>query len=312
MNIGISSCLLGQNVRWNGSNRLDKFLSETLGKYVQWIPACPEVESGLSVPRKPLHLVEINKKTCVLTSDNQCDYTDKIVEWSTCHVRALKSQNLCGYIFKSKSPSCGLDKIKKHSLSGNYLSNNSRGLFVSQLLKSLPQLPVIDDGRLHDSILKENFIQTVFTINRWKNLVSDGITLNDLISFNTNHKLLFLTHSPRRTFMLQYLIFNDTYALSQKVSLYEEDFRDLLKIQSTRQRIANVLTYCTLYLKKYLSVYEQKELRVLITEYFKGYIPLIAPITLIKHYASIFNDEFLNHQIFLAPYPDELRLRNEI
>ena len=217
-----------------------------------------------------------------------------------------------GFILKSKSPSCGLERVKKYNLEGNPLPYTGKGLFALEFLKLFPQIPVIDDGRLHDAKLKENFIQSIFVINHWKIFSDNDPGMSGLFAFHKNHKTLLMTHSLYKTKLLEHIISHDNLPFSRKMSLYERILCHTLKIQSTRQRITNVLRYYLLYLKKNLSINDQNELRMLIAGYYKGYIPLIAPITLIKHHARMDDKDYLKHQVFLNPYPDELKLRNSI
>lgn len=312
MKIGISACLLGQNVRWNGGHQLSTFLRDNLGKYVEWIPVCPEVEIGLPIPREPLHLLKTNSKPRLIARKSKTDYTDSLTEWSSSFFRKNEIKNLCGFILKSLSPSCGTDRVKIYNSDGNLLRANETGFFAKRIYEEFPQLPVIDDGRVHNDCLREHFIQSVFTVDRWNTCIQKDCSLSNLITFHTNHKLLLLAHCPANVSRLDLIIANDSVSESEKVALYNRVLLETIHFPVTRKNNADVLLCFFNYLSEKLSSFNKRELLVIIDKYQKGIIPLIVPIMLIRHYVSVFNTEHLKNQIFLNPYPDELMLRNTI
>ncbi|MBC6933918.1 MAG: DUF1722 domain-containing protein, partial [Candidatus Brocadia sp.] len=193
--MGISSCLLGEKVRYDGRHKLDRFITDTLGQYFEWVPVCPECEYGLPVPREPLRLVGRPESPRLITIKTGIDHTEKMLQWAEKKLGELEQENLCGFIFKSKSPSSGIVGVKMYTPSG-IPSQRGAGIFGGAFMKHFPLIPVIDDGRLHNPQLRENFIENVFVFQRWQK-IQKSKSINDLVEFHTNHKLLMLAHSPR-------------------------------------------------------------------------------------------------------------------
>ncbi len=312
MRVGISSCLLGKNVRWNGGHKLFPFLRDDLGHFVEWIPVCPEVEIDLPIPREPLHLLKTDNELHLIARKSKTDYTETMLQWSLSFLRKIESENLCGFVLKSLSPSCGTDRVKIYNSNGNLLRANGTGLFAKRLSETFPQLPIIDDGRINNGILREHFIQNIFTVDRWNTCIQKDRSLSNLITFHTNHKLLLMAHSPANVSRLDIVIANNNLSESEKISMYYSVLLETIRIPVTRNRNADVLLYCFNYLSERLSSFNRKELLVIIHQYHKGIIPLIVPIMLVRHYVSVFSAEHLKNQTYLNPYPDELMLRNTI
>ena len=191
--IGISSCLLGEKVRYDGGHKLDNYLKDTLGQFIDWVPVCPEVESGLSVPREPMRLVGYTANPRLIKSRSGIDYTDHMLEWAEKRLVGVEQEGLCGFIFKSKSPSSGLRGVKVYASTG-IMSRAGTGIFAKAFIDKFPYTPVEDDGGLSAPDLRENFIERVFVFKRWKEFKIKG-TVRDLIEFHTDHKLLILSHS---------------------------------------------------------------------------------------------------------------------
>jgi uncharacterized protein YbgA (DUF1722 family)/uncharacterized protein YbbK (DUF523 family) len=310
--IGISSCLLGEKVRYDGGHKHDRYITETLGQYFEWVPVCPEVESGLPVPREAMHLIGDPASPRLVTVRTGIDQTERMMKWAEERLKALEQETLSGFIFKSKSPSSGIGGVKVYAPSG-MPSRRGTGIFGNAFMQHFPLIPVIDDGRLHDPGLRENFIERVFVYRRWKELTDRDLSIRGLINFHTEHKLLILSHSQKHNSSLGKLV-----ATSKKrnlQSLYSEYFNLLmegLRLLSTVKKNTNVLLHITGYFKKQLSPDEKEELLEVIEHYHKGYVPLIAPIVLIKHYVRKFDEPYLKRQHYLNPHPIDLMLRNHV
>ncbi len=310
--IGISSCLLGQQVRYDGGHRKDHYLTDTLGRFVEWVPVCPEVESGLPVPREAMRLVGDPKAPRLVTRKTGVDHTESMLKWVRRRLPQLGHDRLCGFIFKSRSPSSGIRGVKVYTKAG-MPGEKGAGIFGGAFIKHFPLLPVEDDGRLHDPSLRENFIERVFVFRRWRDFLEQEGSLKNLVSFHTKHKLLIMAHSPKQYNELGRLVAG---AKSRgRAILLEEYVAGLMKCLSliaTVKKNTNVLMHCMGYFKKKISAEEKQELLEVIGNYHKGLIPLVAPITLLNHYVRKFNEPYLQHQYYLKPHPVELMLRNHV
>ncbi len=310
--LGISSCLLGQKVRYDGRHKLDHYLKETLGQYVDWLPVCPEVEYGLPVPREAMHLAGTSEDPRLVTSRTGVDHTDGMKRWAARRLKGLEKEDLCGFIFKSRSPSSGMRAVKVYSPSG-IPARTGVGVFAGAFMERFPLLPVEDDGRLQDPALRENFIERVFVFKRWKELQGGGAKIKDLVSFHTDHKLLVLSHSTRHYRTLGSMVAGaKQYQPGKLHSEYIYTLMDGLKFLSTTKKNTNVLHHLLGYFKKMISSGEKQELLEVIENYHKGFVPLIVPVTLIKHYVRKYDEQYLARQHYLNPHPVELMLRNHV
>ncbi len=308
--LGISSCLLGEKVRYDGGHRWDRFLTDTLGRYVEFVPVCPEVESGLAVPREPMHLVGDLAQPRLLTVRTGIDHTERLVSWAQKRVEELAAQDLCGFIFKSKSPSSGMERVKVYDNQG-VPAPKGVGLFARIFMERFPLLPVADEGRLHDPALRENFIERLFAYQRWRELLAQDAGSGALVAFHTRHQLLILAHSPRHYREMGQLVaragetpVNELYAGYQTLLLAA------LRLKATPKKNANVLYHLLGYFKKQLTGDEKQELLEVIDAYRREYVPLVVPVTLINHYVRQYNQPYLKEQYYLNPHPLELKLRN--
>jgi len=309
--LGISACLLGEKVRYDGGHKLDHFLKDTLGRFIEWVPVCPEVESGLPVPREAMRLVGSPEAPRLLKSRSGEDYTDHLLTWAAKRLAEVEQEDLCGFIFKSRSPSSGMRGVKVYGSSG-IPSHAGVGLFAKEFMKTFPYTPVEDEGRLCDPDLRENFIERVFVYKRWKEFRKTG-SARDLIEFHTNHKLLILSHSTRHYSLLGSLVANAKKY--QPGVLHEEYLRLLmegLKLIATIRKNTNVLQHMVGYFKKQLQPDEKQEMLEIIDDYHKGYTPLIVPTTLLRHYVRKYDEPYLKRQHYLHPHPTELKLRNHV
>jgi len=310
--IGISTCLLGEKVRYDGGHKHDRYITDTLGQYFEWVPVCPEVEYGLPVPRESMRLVGNPDSPRLVTVRTGIDHTKGMLKWAEKRLRELEKEELCGFIFKSKSPSSGIGGVKVYTPSG-MPSHRGTGIFGGTFILHFPLIPVIDDGRLHNPVLRENFIERVFAYKRWREFIEKGGSIRDLITFHTEHKLLILSHSPRHFRDLGHLVANGKkYTRTELNSQYITMLMKGLELIATVKKSTNVLMHLVGYFKKQLSSDEKKELLEVIDNYHKRLIPLIVPITLIRHYVRKFDEPYLKRQYYLNPHPLELMLRNHV
>jgi uncharacterized protein YbgA (DUF1722 family)/uncharacterized protein YbbK (DUF523 family) len=310
--LGISSCLLGEKVRYDGGQKLDHFITETLGKFVEFVPVCPEVECGLGIPREAMHLSSSPEGPRLVTIRTQVDHTERMRAWAQKRVVELEQEDLCGFIFKSDSPSSGMERVKIYSGKG-MADKTGVGLFAQEFMQHFPLLPVEEEGRLHDPGLRENFLESLFTMKRWRETRALGTKRGHLVDFHTRHKLLIMSHSPKHYGLLGKLV-----ALMKEIPLpemyerYQTLLMEALRLKTTIKKNANVLLHVMGYFKKNLSPAEKEELLRIVNNYQKGYIPLIVPVTLLNHYMWKYDQNYLKSQYYLDPHPLELKLRNHV
>jgi uncharacterized protein YbgA (DUF1722 family)/uncharacterized protein YbbK (DUF523 family) len=299
-------------VRYDGGHKWDRYITDTLGAYCDWVPVCPEVEYGLPIPRESLRLVGDPASPRLVTTRTNVDHTDGMLAWAGEKLKALEREDLCGFIFKARSPSSGISGIKVYTASG-MPSHRGTGIFGGAFLRYFPLIPVIDDGRLHDPQLRENFIERVFVFRRWKDFLKTHPSLKDLIAFHTAHKLLILSHSPRHLSALGKLVAaakgrDRSAVLSEYIRVLMEG----IQLTATVKKNTNVLLHIAGYFKKALASDDRQELLDIIDRYHKKYVPLIVPIVIINHYVGKFDEPYLQRQFYLHPHPMELMLRNHV
>ncbi|MCG8608079.1 DUF523 and DUF1722 domain-containing protein [bacterium] len=310
--IGISSCLLGEKVRYNGDHKEDRFITGTLSQFFEWVPVCPEVEIGLGTPRETIRLVGDVDAPRLMTSNTNVDLTAKMTHYAKSKVRELDGLDLDGYILKKNSPSCGMERVRVYNDSG-MPTRKGVGLFARVLLNSSPYLPVEEEGRLNDLPIRENFIVRVFCHRRWKDLTKDGFRLRDLVDFHTRHKLLVMAHNDKNMRTLGKLVAGaKSITRKQLKESYAALFFDALRHRSTARKNTNVLQHMQGHFKKLLEPADKQELASVIEDYRQGLLPLIVPLTLIKHYVNKFDIAYIKDQIYLNPHPKELMLRNHV
>lgn len=312
MRLGVSACLLGANVRFDGGHKLDRFITDTLGQFVEYVPVCPEVECGFPVPREAMRLVGDPANPRLVTTRTHVDHTERMLAWARQRVRELEGEGLCGYIFKSNSPSSGMERVRVYDANG-VPSKTGVGIFARIFMEHFPLLPVEDEGRLHDMKLRENFIERVFTLKRWRDMLAAGRTRGDLVAFHTRHKLLLLAHSPKHYKEMGSLVAHaKDWSPADLSARYEALLMEAMKLKATPAKHANVLQHLMGYFKERLSPDEKKELLEAIGHYRQGHVPLIVPITLINHYVRKYAQPYLSEQWYLNPHPVELQLRNHV
>jgi len=308
--LGISACLLGQNVRYDGGHKLDRYLTETLGKFVEYVPVCPEVECGLGVPREAMRLVGDTESPRLVTVKTKQDLTERVMTWARRRVKELEKEGLCGFVFKRGSPSSGMERVKVYNERG-MAEKKGRGMFAGAFMDHFPLIPVEEEGRLHDPNLRENFIERIFALMRWREVVQGKKTLGALVAFHTQHKLLILSHSEKHYRALGKLVADGKkLPLMEVYRGYETLLMEALKLTTTIKKNVNVLQHMMGYFKEQLTRDEKQELLEVLKDYHKGFIPLIVPVTLINHYVRKYEEGYLSQQVYLNPHPIALQLRN--
>ncbi len=311
--LGVSTCLMGKNVRYDGGHQRDRFLMNTLGEFVDWVPVCPEVEIGLPTPREAMHLEGDPENPRLVTIKTGKDYTKRMQSWARERLEQLADENLHGFIFKKRSPSSGLYRVKVYDEHG-MPSRTGTGIFPHEVMRRFPLLPLEEDGRLHDMGLRENFIERVFVYCRWTRILSDDPTPGGIVAFHTAHKLTMMAHSPEHYRKMGRLVAQaGTLPWSELVDRYGTLLMEGLKVMTTKGRHVNVLQHLMGFLKDFLSKEDKAELLGVIEDYQHELVPLIVPLTLLRHHLNR-NPvaDWVHQQVYLRPYPKELMLRNHV
>ena len=311
--LGISTCLLGENVRYDGGHKWDRYLTDIVGPFVQWVPVCPEVECGLPTPREAMHLAGNPESPRLVTIRSHTDHTERMHQWSEKRLNDLENQELCGFIFKAKSPSSGMRDIKVYKEDGNPTSYKTAGLFARAFMHRFPLIPVEDEGRLNDAGLRENFIERVFVVHRWIQYLKQDRSAKGLVNFHTRHKLMLMAHSESHMRQLGKMLADIKHSdFEELLHQYFETLMQGLKRKATVNKNVNVLDHILGYFKKQLSKDEKEEMRDIISQYHHNLVPLIVPVTLLKHYIRKYEQSYLLDQYYLTPHPAELALRNHV
>jgi uncharacterized protein YbgA (DUF1722 family)/uncharacterized protein YbbK (DUF523 family) len=306
--VGISSCLIGENVRFDGGHKSDSYIVGTLGEYFEFRPFCPEVAIGLGIPRPTLHLIRNGQDIrCVGVKDQSHDVTEALRDYAAKEQSAFA--DLCGYILKKDSPSCGMERVKVYTT--GQPRKEGVGIYAQEMMANNPLLPVEEEGRLGDPGLRENFIQRVYVYHRWRQLLADGLTLNSLMIFHARHKLIIMSHADYRE-LGQLLASATKENVADIAKQYIAQVMAVLKIVVNRANHVNVLQHIQGYLKKDLSADDKAELCEIIERYRNGEVPLIVPLTLLKHHFRKSPDPYIENSYYMSPYPQELRLINQL
>lgn len=308
--IGISSCLLGEKVRYDGGHKNNSYITKTLSHYFEFTAFCPEVAIGLGIPRPTIRLVlQDDKVHCQGTQDNSIDVTDKLKQKAD--EQSHWHQKLAGYILKKDSPSCGMERVRLFK--GNNPTRSGIGIYAKRLMDNFPHLPVEEEGRLGDAVLRENFIQRVFIYHRWQTLMTTKPSWKELTKFHAQHKYIFMSHHQAAAKKLGKLLADNTKtAITELANQYVADMMSLLKKRATRKNHVNTLQHIQGYLKNYLSGSDKQELVNTVEQYRLGYLPLIVPITLLKHHFMHHPDQYILDSYYLQPHPSELMLLNTL
>jgi uncharacterized protein YbgA (DUF1722 family)/uncharacterized protein YbbK (DUF523 family) len=310
--VGISTCLLGEKVRFDGGHKLDSYLVGILGRYVEWVRVCPEVEMGLGVPREPLRLVGDPAAPRLVTVKTGVDHTAGLQAWARQRLPALAALGLDGYILKSKSPSCGLERVRVYTEAG-MPSRSAPGLFARALVDAFPLLVVEEEGRLNDARLRESFVVRLFTHHRWRRLTSGRVRGADLVAFHARHKLLLMAHSDPHLRALGRLVAGAGNPVSaDRLRAYAEGLFAGLAVKATTRKHTNVLQHVAGYFRTRLDRPDRDELHDTIADYHRELVPLIVPLTLLRHHVRRLGLTYLEDQVYLDPHPRELMLLNHV
>lgn len=310
--IGISSCLLGAEVRFDGGHKRDRYLTETLGQYFEWVPVCPEVEVGLGTPRETIRIVQIEGTPRLRTTKSEVDLTDRLTKFARQRVASLTSENLSGYIFKKDSPSCGMERVKVYQSRGP-AKRVGVGVYAEAFMERFPLLPVEEEGRLCDPRLRENWIERVFAYRALQRLWQPRWRVGQLVDFHTRYKFVLQAHDEARYRELGRLVANaKSLARGELRSQYETTFMAALKRIATTRKNVNVLQHLMGFFSQDLDGNSRQELLTHIQDYHQGLVPLVVPLTLIRHYVRLLDVQYLRDQVYLNPHPKELALRNHV
>ena len=311
--IGVSSCLIGEKVRWNGDHKQNHFVREILENYFEYVSVCPEMEVGMGVPRETVALYGNLEKSRMISKKTQTDWTKPMEYYIKDRISSLEHENLCGYIFKSKSPSCGLGRVPVYAEFGSHRVRHGAGVFAKAFTNKFPLVPTEDEGRLNDPMIRENFIVKVFSFSRLKDLFKINFSIGKLVRFHTQQKFLLLAHSRKYYDELGQLVAKPK-SLTKEVlkEEYGKTFMKALTFKATPKKNTDVLLHMMGFLKKVLSKGEKEDILNTIQDYRRGLFPLIVPVTLIRHQAKKHNIEYLKDQAYLNPHPKELMLRNHV
>ncbi len=312
--IGVSSCLLGEKVRWNGDHKKDRYVQEVLGKFFNYIPVCPEMEVGMGVPRETVALYGSLEEPKMLSRTTRTDWTKRMNRFIKARIKDLAGEDLDGFIFKSKSPSCGLGRIPVYSLEDPAKARHGAGLFAREFSKVFPLVPSEEEGRLHDPKIRENFIVRVFSFHRLKSALFHGrAKAGFLVKFHTQHKFLLLAHSRKHYLELGKIVAEvKSQPWNRVLVSYASTFMEALALKSTAKKNTDVLMHMMGFFKKLIPSEDKKDILQAIEDYRNELVPLVVPVTLVQHYVKKYRVEYLLDQVYLNPHPKELMLRNHV
>jgi len=311
LRLGVSSCLLGEQVRFDGGHKHDRFLTDVLGRYVQWVPVCPELEAGMGVPREPVRLAGDHAAPRMIGTRTGTDHTTAMRRLAATRVRQLAALDLHGYVFKLGSPSCGMERVRVYGASGPP-ARRGRGIFAAAFMAALPLLPVEEEGRLNDPLLRESFIERVFAYRRWRTLAA-APNRGALVAFHTAHKFQLLAHSPKHYAALGRLVADQKRARpAALVAEYGAAFMAALAVHATAAKHVNVLQHLAGFCRAHLDAADRRELAAVIADYRALLVPLVVPLTLLRHNLDRHRIAYVQGQTYLSPHPKELMLRNHV
>ena len=312
LRVGISACLIGETVRYNGGHKRDSFLTNRLGQFISWVPCCPEFELGLGTPREAIRLVQSGEQVRLQTSRTERDLTDRMAVFVARRVELLRAQNLSGFVLKKDSPSCGLQRVKVYHPKGQAERKGS-GLFAAELVKQMPTLPVEEEGRLRDARLRENWIERVYAYHALQQLWRSEWTTADLIAFHSQYKLTLQAHDVARCRSLGRLVARIVeFPQEQFRRRYEVEFMAALQRIATVRNHANVLQRAVGFFSKQLDRQTRSEIKECIEDYRQSFVALSVPLAMVAHFARLFQVRYLLQQAYFCPFPKELGLRNYV
>lgn len=308
--LGVSSCLLGEMVRYDGGHCRDKFVTEMLGPLVRWESICPEMGIGMGTPRPTIRLSEDGGQIRLVESRNGIDHTDAMKVYSRRKLEQVNPDQLDGYIFKKNSPTCGLHRIAVYK--GEMKAHKKgTGIFAQIVRDQFPDLPVEEEGRLNDARLREGFVEQIFCRNRWRRMVASGLTRGKLVDFHTAHKLQLRAHNEASYRRLGTLVGGAGTRPDQELfDAYGDEFLRCISKPASVGRHVNVMHHVMGYFKGVLPSMVKQLILGTIEEYRAGQLPIVVPLTLLSHNAQQHQIEYLLGQVYFDPYPKEWMLRN--
>ncbi|AMO56702.1 hypothetical protein GZ77_03030 [Endozoicomonas montiporae] len=312
ISLGISACLMGQKVRYNGDHKKSSYCTNLLSQYFDFVTVCPEVGIGMSIPRKPIRLVgDIHHYRVKGTDDPTLDVTDQLYDYGK--QKATELDTISGYILMQKSPSCGMERVKVYHENGSPLGRSEPGMFAKALMETRPLLPVEEEGRLHDPVLRENFINRVVAYHHWHQDVLQDLSYKKIGDFHARYKYQLMAHDQKEYAELGQLVAKGkNIPMEQMAADYFEQFMTLMKKKANRKSNTNVLLHILGYLKKSITSADKQQLLKQIESYRSGYIPLIVPLTVLKHFVDVYGSEYIQNQYYLEPHPEAMGLRNNL
>jgi uncharacterized protein YbgA (DUF1722 family)/uncharacterized protein YbbK (DUF523 family) len=312
MKIGISSCLLGKKVRFDAGHKHDRYATDLLGQFVTFVPVCPEIEVGMGVPREAVRLVGDPENPRMVGSRTGVDWSKRMNNYADQRVKQRDLSDLSGFILKNRSPSCGMERVKVY-IKPDTVERKGTGLFASALLERFPDLPIEEEGRLIDATLRENFVERVFAYKRLQHLFTQPFARGAVVTFHSNHKFLLLAHSTECYRKLGQLVARiKEINPAQFKKEYRSLFMQTLRFKATVKKNTNVLQHIAGFLKNHLVTSEKSDLHSAIEDYHNSLVPLIVPITLLRHFISKYDVEYIINPFYLNPHPKELMLRNHV
>lgn len=310
--IGVSACMIGDAVRYNGQAAEDRFVNRELSKLVDFVKVCPEVGIGLGIPRETIRLVKKESGLRLVNYGGDKDFTEAMEEFSVTSGKKMAKENLSGFIFKKNSPSCGAFRVKIYNEKGVTQPDVSAGVYAAHIQEKFPWLPVEEDGRLNDAALRHNFIARVFAIKRWQEDVETNLSMKSVINFHQAHKYMLMSYSQDGLRKLGQLVANsEGKGVEELAHEYLMGFAELTKKPASRSKHVNVLFHLIGYFTQELDDFDKKEMVDNVENYRKGLIPLVLPITRIRHYVNKYAVDYLSGQAYLD-YPEELGVLNTL
>jgi uncharacterized protein YbgA (DUF1722 family)/uncharacterized protein YbbK (DUF523 family) len=310
--VGISACLLGEKVRFDGGHKHDRYMTDILGAHFTFVPVCPEQEVGMGIPREAVRLVGTLENPQMVGGKTGTDWTARMNSYADRRTRELATEQLSGFILKKDSPSCGMERVRLYPEDQPPV-RAGRGLFADALIKRFPLLPVEEEGRLRDARIRENFIERVFAYHRLQTAFGKRITRGALVRFHTIHKYLLMAHSiPHYRQLGQLVARARDYAPAALREKYSTLFMEALLVRATTRKHVNCLHHIMGYLKPHLAAEDKRDVLAVIEDYHQELVPLIVPITLVKHYLKKYDIGYILDQVYLNPHPRELMLRNHV
>ncbi|HYB99531.1 MAG TPA: DUF523 and DUF1722 domain-containing protein [Candidatus Limnocylindrales bacterium] len=310
--VGVSTCLLGEHVRYDGGHKHDRYVTGVLGRYFRLVPVCPEVEAGMGVPREPVRLVRDGGRLRMLGVTSGCDHTRRMQLYARRRVAELDAMGLSGYVLKQGSPSCGMKRVRAYTTAGAP-SAPSSGLFAAALLDAMPTLPLEEEGRLEDPGLRENFVERVFAHRRLQRALAPGWKIADLVELHARETLLLASHGSAAEKELGRLVAGArNMNRGQARDLYKRSFMRALARPATRARHVKVLQHVLAYFGDRIDAPARRAVASVIEDYRRARVPLLVPLAIVRHYADVCGIDSLARQTYLDPHPKELMLRNHV